>query len=40
MSNLVTALTGIRRDLQVKVIEYLTFASRELGERVSDGLRE
>ncbi|GIN74197.1 catalase [Bacillus sp. J14TS2] len=40
VSNLVTALTGIRRDLQDKAIEYFTLASRELGERVSDGLRE
>src|SRR5690606_32028578 len=40
VSNLVTAMTGIRRELQVKVIEYLTFASRDLGERVLDGLRE
>ncbi|KKE78924.1 catalase [Bacilli bacterium VT-13-104] len=40
VSNLVTAMTGIRRELHVKVIEYLTFASRDLGERVLDGLRE
>ncbi|WP_440895889.1 catalase [Amphibacillus sp. Q70] len=40
VSNLVAALTGIHRNLQVKVIEYLSLASRELGERVSNGLRE
>ncbi|GAB2558899.1 catalase [Gracilibacillus alcaliphilus] len=40
VSNLVTALTGIRRTIQVKVIEYLSLASRELGERISAGLRE
>ncbi|WP_368655026.1 catalase [Ornithinibacillus sp. 4-3] len=40
VSNLVTGLTGVRREYQVKTIEYLSLASRELGERVSAGLRE
>ncbi|WP_081922191.1 catalase [Oceanobacillus jeddahense] len=40
VSNLVTALTGVRSDLQAKTIEYLSLASRDLGERVSEGLRD
>ncbi|WP_255585296.1 catalase [Virgibacillus saliphilus] len=40
VANLVSALTGIRRDYQAKALEYFSLASRELGERVSNGLRE
>lgn len=40
ISNLVTALTGVRSATQVKVVQYLSLASRELGEHVSHGLRE
>ncbi|GGP09421.1 catalase [Oceanobacillus neutriphilus] len=40
VSNLVAAMTGARRDLQAKVIEYLSLASPELGERVSNGLTQ
>lgn len=40
VSNLVSGLTGVRHAYQVKVIEYLSLASRELGERVLNGLRE
>ncbi|MFD1388491.1 catalase-related domain-containing protein [Oceanobacillus oncorhynchi subsp. oncorhynchi] len=39
VSNLAAGLTGVRRDLQAKAIEYFSLASSELGERVSDGLR-
>ncbi|UUI41467.1 catalase [Oceanobacillus oncorhynchi] len=39
VSNLVTGLTGVRRDLQAKAIEYFSLASPQLGERVEDGLR-
>ncbi|WP_066193362.1 MULTISPECIES: catalase [Gracilibacillus] len=39
ISNLVTALSGVQRNLQVKVLEYLSLASQDLGEHVSEGLQ-